>query len=383
MKDTVAIVGSHPKTRTEFDFTRTDCDVWVFNEALSNDKETWCPCADAVFQMHVPTIWRNPKNRNDPEHAEWLRTQTHTPVYMQDVYPDVPMSRKYPLDEVLAGLHFNKSKYLTSSVAYALALASYLGYDNIEVYGIEMETNTEYMYQRDGVAFWLGVAVGKGCHVTFNGGMFEAPLYGYEGDFKMDYGTFKDNANEIAAKLPEIQALYDEKRHETSKLIRQFANTGRDGESIVKKVQEQLGEGIKYGTLEGAKQEDERYLKKADSMIAANGDFVFSRQEFESAKQALQKKQMELMTKSNVLAGQTESAFRLAEKEKNLVRRRKKVDSFVQVLDEYIKTTITTAMIVGALNENFRLLGKLDLLIRAAGGSKSEAVLLEAANANR
>lgn len=377
MKEIVAIVGSHPKTRLDYDFTRTDCDVWVFNEALSSPSETWCPHADAVFQMHVPTIWKNPNNRNDKNHYTWLNTQTVTPVYMQEKYPDVPMSVRYPLNEIFADLKFNK-RYITSSVAYALALAAHLRYKKIEVYGVEMETDTEYRHQRDGVTFWLGVALGRGIEVEAHCGMFEAPLYGYDGDMRLDRSVFVDAIADAEKKMPEVQKTYEEKKQATAEAIRNFASTGREGEQIVKMVQIQLGDGIQYGMLDGTKQECERYLKKADAMIEKTGEFLFSRQEFDSARQALQKKQIELMTKTNVLAGQTETMFKQAEKVKNLARRRKRVDDFVRKLDEYIKATITTAMIVGAVQKNEELLRQMDGLLKAAGGAKSEAVLLEA-----
>lgn len=380
MKTTVAIVGSHPKTRTEFDFTRTDCDIWVFNEALSNPVETWCPRADAVFQMHAPTIWRNPRNRNDPKHYEWLSTQTETPVYMQARYDDVPGSVAFPLDEVLHfnNLNFNKIRYITSSVAYAIALAIYFGYKRIEIYGVEMETDTEYRYQRDGVAFWTGVAVGKGIEVETHCSMFEAPLYGYEGDARIGYATIQERISGNAEKLPALQAQYNEKRLITAEKIRHFTQTGENGEEIVKAVQVQLGFGIQYGQMDGARQENERYKKKADTMNEKTGEFIFSRQEFETARQSLTQKQVEMMTRSNVLAGQTESLFREAEKCKNALKRKKRMDEFVRVLDDYIRATITTAMLVGGVGENNFYLSTLDGLIKAAGGAKSEAVLLEA-----
>jgi len=171
MKDTVAIVGSHPRTRLEFDFNRTDCDIWIFNEALSNGT---FPRADAVFQMHVPPIWRNPANRNDAHHFEWLQEpKDGTEVYMQDQYPDVPRSVRYPLEEVTERFGV---RHFTSSIAYALALACFKGYKRMEVYGVEMETNTEYQYQRDGVTLWLGVAMGLGIKVDAHISMFDQPL---------------------------------------------------------------------------------------------------------------------------------------------------------------------------------------------------------------
>lgn len=382
MKDTVAIVGSHPKTRLEFDFTRTDADIWVFNEALSNPKETWCPRADAVFQMHVPTIWRNPRNRNDPKHAEWLATQTETPVYMQEDYADVPGAVRYPLQEVTADLNFNKP-YFTSSVAYAIALAAHKGYKRIEIYGVEMETNTEYLYQRDGVTFWIGVALGRGIEVEAHCSIFDAPLYGYEGDFKLDYSVFKDAIAKLDAQLPALQAAYNEKRVQTAELIKNWTATGEGMKEVFDGVQAMIQAGVEYGRLDGAKQENERYLRKADAMIAASGDFIFSRQEFESARQALQNKQVELKQDGDRVALETQTMFQACAGVKNANKRRARINKFVAQLDAYIKSMVTAAMIAGSMAENEKFLKQLDLLIRAAGGSKSERVLLEAAYESR
>jgi hypothetical protein len=253
-----------------------------------------------------------------------------------------------------------------------------LGYENIELYGVEMETDTEYRYQRDGVTFWLGVALGKGCKVTAHCSIFDMPLYGYEGDVKLDYGLFVKQITDIGNILPPLQKDYDIKRKFVADLIKQFTETGEGGQDIRHAVKTQLETGIKFGNLDGAKQENERYKAKADLMNKTTGEFIFSRQEFESARQALQKKQAELMTQSNMLAGQTEAAFIQCENVTNRTKRKKRVDGFVKVLDQYIKSTITTAMLIGGLNENQRYINLLDEKIKAAGGSKSEAVMLEA-----
>jgi len=74
-------------------------------------------------------------------------------------------------------------EYATSTVAYAIALAIYFEYDQIDVYGIDMESNTEYIYQRDCVAFWTGLALGRGIKVVQHSGagLYDVPLYGYDG----------------------------------------------------------------------------------------------------------------------------------------------------------------------------------------------------------
>ena len=111
MKETLVIVGSHKRTRNLFDFSRTDCDVWMFNEAMSRgnyptDDEDLREFqkkrrADAILQIHIPAVWQNPLNTNDPNHFEWLKTQDQIDVYMQEEYPEVKRCIKFPLDEIV------------------------------------------------------------------------------------------------------------------------------------------------------------------------------------------------------------------------------------------------------------------------------------------
>ena len=83
MKNTVAIIGSHPATRGDFDWERTDADVWGFNEALSAD---WFERADGIFQMHKPVIWRSKTNRNDPERELFgLHIMCDTDMYIDQI----------------------------------------------------------------------------------------------------------------------------------------------------------------------------------------------------------------------------------------------------------------------------------------------------------
>ena len=126
MKSTLAIIGSHSGTRGQYDWTRSDCDAWVFNEALSSsqvlrrsaeelrkrgdpikaqiqEEQAFVPDdgVSAVFQLHLPAIWKNPKNRNDPHHYEWLKSGNTPDIYMLEAFEEVPRAIKYPLDEVI------------------------------------------------------------------------------------------------------------------------------------------------------------------------------------------------------------------------------------------------------------------------------------------
>ena len=86
---TLAIVGSHPATRDNAPWDNHSIDIWVFNEAA---REAWVKRWDAVFQLHKPTIYRNPNNRTDPKHWEWLQQVHGKPIYMQAHDPMVPDS---------------------------------------------------------------------------------------------------------------------------------------------------------------------------------------------------------------------------------------------------------------------------------------------------
>src|SRR3989344_5347166 len=167
MKKTLVIMGTHPKSNALFDWSRKDCEIWLFNEApnAKNDKgELKYPKCNLFFQMHHEAIWRNPKNRSDKEHYSWLLSGKTPPVYMQEAYPDVPQALKYPIKEVLSLIFKVKMvvngqekqfRYFSSTPDYALALAAYIckyekRYKQIEIYGIELETESEYIYQRLG-----------------------------------------------------------------------------------------------------------------------------------------------------------------------------------------------------------------------------------------
>ena len=84
MNKRLAIVGAHPRTRDDVDWDDKTLDIWAFNEALSVAPEKrWIKRCDLIFQLHLPAIWRNPLNRNDPAHLNWLHA--NPPPTLKDV----------------------------------------------------------------------------------------------------------------------------------------------------------------------------------------------------------------------------------------------------------------------------------------------------------
>lgn len=299
---------------------------------------------------------------------------------MQDAYDDVPMSTKYPLEEIKAMLG-DGAKFLTSSVAQAMALAAWQNqFDRVEVYGVAMETNTEYGFQREGVAFWLGFLKGRGVNVHFADDTFDAPVYGYEGEVFIKYERFSER---LAVLEPERDKLTGE-YNAASIIIRgaldNFYQSSDD------KTEQALYDAVlalrtsaeRLGFLDGAIQENKRYQHRADEMVNVEGDFVFSRQEFESGAARAQKLSGDENVNCISLGTQLEIVHRnIKQAAKGSHKRAKLMETYRHILAAYIRTVNKVTLHKGAAQENLVYMNYLDRHIRAAGGSKSEQVILE------
>jgi len=374
MKDTLAIIGSHPRTRGDFDFDRTDCDVWVFNEAM---KDAWCKRADAVFQLHQPVIWRSKTNRNDPHHYDWLKSGETPAIIMLDNYEDVPKCEAYPLNDVLT---LSPRRYFTSSVAYAIALGIYRGYKQIEIYGVEMETNTEYLHQREGVAYWIGVADGKGINLIFHSAtMLRAPLYGFEGDIKLSVEYYHKRIESIVPPCNLSQSEYEKTKAKVYEMLDAFEKDYKAGlEGLNDLVVEMAQHGHNFGVADGARQVCEKYLIKINKMIEESGTYLIVRQEYEGPVNAYQGEWQKQTARVQTSATHLEIARKELDSATNKDRRRVVVDEFKRLLDIYVKESTAVGMLNGVNMENRQMIMSLDQLVKAAGGEKAEAAMLEA-----
>lgn len=143
------------------------------------------PRIDALFEMHQWELIQDPnylteERRN--QHTAFMKAPHDFPIYMAAILPTIPASVRFPLEDAqgIAG------KYLgfTSSFCYMIALAIMDGFDRIEVHGFDMDTVTEYRYQREDALRWISFAEGRGIdvHIAPTSGLLEEKiLYGYEG----------------------------------------------------------------------------------------------------------------------------------------------------------------------------------------------------------
>jgi len=386
VKKICAIVGSHPGTRQDFDFSRTDCDVWTFNEALSraesptaNEADKWCVRSDAIFQMHAPAVWRNPTNRNDQFHADWLRLGKTPIIYMMEAYEEVPRAIKYPLDEVADFVGGNCLKFMTSSVTHALGLALYQGYKTIEIYGVEMETETEYIFQRDGVTYWFGVIDGRGVDlITHCGFMKERYIYGYEGQINIPESDYQARIDELTPERENARVVFEAAHADYNIKSKEFAAKPNAPEEFVILTKELIDAAKFYGLYDGGIQENARYLTKINAMKeASEEDFLIVRQEYEQQNGNVMKAHANEASRMAALMGQLETLFSsvisTGNYKKRMLRMNKYIDHLAAVLNQVMKVGVLWAV----AQENHLYSRKLDKLIRAAGGEKSVEAIAE------
>jgi len=83
------------------------------------------------------------------------------PVYMQQEWPEIPNSKRFPIEEVTK--YFGM--YITNSIAMQFAYALTQGFGEIQLWGIDMSHGTEWAYQRPNCEYFIGMAIGLGVKV--------------------------------------------------------------------------------------------------------------------------------------------------------------------------------------------------------------------------
>ena len=317
MSETVILYGTNQYTRPLINWD-ADAEFWSWNEVGSlKDEEPevlkqhlrledgerdesgiyWAKRLDLLLQIHVPPIWRNAKNVNHHGHYAWLQKPHPFPIYMQEVYPEVPASVKYPKEEIIRELipnlqrevkqgEFEQVEHFTSSAAYVIALAIYMGKKRIELAGVEMTSDTEYVRQRDGVTFWLGVATGRDVEVVLHSPLLmKDRLYGYTGEIMIERQEFDMAVNALNKEVEKAKTLSFESKGISKGLVDALVQSILDkvtNANRKKYVEELVGDFLRahdqtidaafdYGRLIGHLQANKDYLYQCDELIKAAG----------------------------------------------------------------------------------------------------------------
>lgn len=182
------LVGFCESSRNAAPYDDKDCTFFGLNKAY-----IFQPTLHYYFETHSPEIY-NWEIRRPNGHKTWLKS-FKGPIFQHVADPEIPNSIAYPLQEVADFIGVNiwrlveigkplvsatKDPYLTSSIAYQIALAMYEGFETIELYGIDLNTGGEYAWQKAGVEYLLGMAAGRGHKVILPGNcpLLHGDLYG-------------------------------------------------------------------------------------------------------------------------------------------------------------------------------------------------------------
>lgn len=149
----VCIVGYSPHRDQH---PREGWEVAAFNESWR-----WCQ-PDRLYELHDPATISD-----DPDHHDWLRT-TDVPVFAFHPQPDWPTAK--PLDgQALINEFCPVGPYMTNTVSWVVAhlLSEGMGDgDELALYGVDMAAWKELNHERPSVEYMLGVAHGRGVHIT-------------------------------------------------------------------------------------------------------------------------------------------------------------------------------------------------------------------------
>jgi hypothetical protein len=239
----IIMVGSNPRTRGAIPWD-ADAEFWTLNEAPMN---AWVKRWDVLFQIHKRWDWDRSNNLAHPNHPLFIKAQSGECLYcngagkayadgkeidcpwcergryelpahrngktiiMQDDNSDVPTCVRFPVD--LVELTMGKI-YLTSTLAHMLAYAILKNPGaQIELYGFEAESNTEYAAQRPCIEYWVGYGRGLGMSIEAPGsGLLKGRHYAYD-DYDQGYRSrleMRKQALHVQLNAAEVESVKSE-----------------------------------------------------------------------------------------------------------------------------------------------------------------------------
>ena len=236
------LVGMNSRTRHLIPW-ESDAEIWTLNEAPINK---WLKRYDVLFQLHPRWDWERRNNFADPNHPLYIKAQSGDCIFcagtgkatkegievkcpwcedgqyivpehrkgktiiMQDMNADVPGCVKLNIDDMIEVVTEDSHKikpYFTSTFSHMLAYAFSLQYDDISIYGFEMESETEYAHQRACAEYWIGYGRALGIKIEAPGSkLCTAAHYAYETTGQAYRTRLELRINHLKMQLQEAQA---------------------------------------------------------------------------------------------------------------------------------------------------------------------------------
>lgn len=208
-------------------------EIWTLNHAYRLGTET-IHRVDRHFELHREDWYRRRELADSEDYYRWLQQSHSFPIYMQQPHKDIPASVRFPYEEIVEDI-FGKllrggelNPYFTSSFSFMLALAIYERFKRVELYGIEMQTGTEWAYQKPGGELMIGVAIGRGIEVELHpkSELCKALIYGYDSVPSVTLVRLKEL-------LGLYQEIFETKNKASAALLEHFNSGGDNLEDVL------------------------------------------------------------------------------------------------------------------------------------------------------
>lgn len=97
----------------------------------------------------------------------------------------------YPLEEVIEK---TGSEYFNNSIAYMMAYAYIKGATEINIFGVDVEADSEYKFERPCLTYWIGWLKAKGVTVNTANNLDKPPFkYGFDAEKLSDFTEMLQN----------------------------------------------------------------------------------------------------------------------------------------------------------------------------------------------
>ncbi len=176
----IAIIGTLADSKMLAPFNDPEWEIWVCSAGNAYGA---MPRVTRWFEIHGVVDLKGPENADwNQKYFDWLKTQQF-PVYMQEPNDLLPEARIFPRLAWLNRFGDWGRMAATSSVAWMIGFAIMEGADEIGIWGVDMQADSEaYTQQKTGCQIMLKLAHDAGVKVTIPLESCLAtmpPLYGY------------------------------------------------------------------------------------------------------------------------------------------------------------------------------------------------------------
>lgn len=202
----IAIVGTG--TGWELLPVRSDHTVYCLNDFVNFERFRVKP--DVLFIMDVldekPQVVSGVQNLGE---TIYKINKLGCPFIAPFKYAEIPKSEAFPIHEAVKEFGI---PYFTNTICYMIAYAVLKGAKEIDIFGVNQAGSHEYLEEKGGVEYWIGVAVGRGIKVTINGK--DSGLLRFKGRYGND---------QLYGYLQNYQQIVDTEKKFGPALIRQLS----------------------------------------------------------------------------------------------------------------------------------------------------------------